>query len=73
MTFKSGELLQHYKGGRYVVLHTATHTETGELFVVYSKLMDEGNVWVRPVKLFNETVEHNGKKVQRFMVVGNAY
>lgn len=59
-------LWKHYKGGMYQILHTATHTETGEDLVVYQSL--NGNqVWVRPADMFYGAVElENGKKVPRF-------
>lgn len=58
-------LYLHFKGGIYEVLANATHTETGEQFVVYRP--DGGDkVWARPVSMWNETVLLNGKEVKRF-------
>ena len=36
-----GGLYRHFKGMYYYVLDVATHSETGEKFVVYQKLYDE--------------------------------
>jgi hypothetical protein len=48
-------IYKHYKGGRYEVISMATHTETDELMVVYKSLLF-GSVYVRPLKIWNETV-----------------
>lgn len=62
---------QHYKGEFYEVIGTARHSETLELLVVYKALYQpEGeNLWVRPLKMFTEEIEINGKKVKRFTPV----
>jgi cyclomaltodextrinase / maltogenic alpha-amylase / neopullulanase len=57
---------EHYKGKRYEVLGVAKHSETLEDLVVYKKLYDDGGLWVRPLKMFLEDVEVNGKKMPRF-------
>ena len=56
---------QHYKSGFYRVITAAKHTETGEELVVYQSEKDD-KVWVRPKKIFLETVEIDGKIVPRF-------
>ena len=60
---------RHYKGGEYQVYGTAHHSETEELLVVYRPLYGEGDLWVRPLKMFSETVDVSGKKVPRFELV----
>lgn len=40
-----------------------------EELVVYKALYGEGLTWVRPLKMFLETVEINGKKKPRFQFV----
>lgn len=69
-TVKCGRY-RHFKGNEYEVLGTATHSETLEELVVYRALYGEGNLWVRPVSMWNETVEKDGKAVKRFEFVGN--
>lgn len=61
-------MYQHYKGGKYLVLGVAKHSETKEDLVVYVSLYenDMSNFWVRPLAMFLEDVELNGKLVQRF-------
>ena len=57
---------RHFKGGEYEVLFVAKHSETEEKMVVYRALYSEGNIWVRPASMWNETVERDGKTYPRF-------
>ena len=66
MPTKSGKYI-HFKGNEYEVIGTATHSETLEEVVVYRALYGEGKTWIRPSSMWNEIVEHNGKKVKRFI------
>ena len=59
-------IYRHYKGNLYQVLHTAQHSETEESLVIYRCLYGEYGVWVRPLSMFSETVEVEGKQVPRF-------
>jgi hypothetical protein len=59
-------IYRHYKGQRYRVLGVARHSETEELLVVYQALYGERGLWVRPLRMFNESVELNGQPVARF-------
>lgn len=61
---------RHFKGGEYEVLHIARHSETEEPLVVYRALYGDGGVWVRPLSMWNESVEYNGEKVLRFTYIG---
>ena len=61
---------RHFKGNEYEVLHLATHSETQEPLVVYRALYGEQGVWVRPVSMWNETVERDGKTYRRFTYIG---
>lgn len=61
---------QHYKGSHVNVLCVARHSETLEDLVVYQHL-DDLNWWVRPLKMFEEFVEVDGKLVPRFKFVEN--
>ena len=62
-------IYRHYKGNLYQVLHTAHHSETEEALVVYRYLYGEYGVWVRPLAMFTETVEVEGKEVPRFELI----
>tara|TARA_R110000823_G_scaffold139607_6_gene269532 strand:- start:14354 stop:14578 length:225 start_codon:yes stop_codon:yes gene_type:complete len=57
---------RHFKGAEYEVLGVATHSETGETLVVYRPLYGEGALWVRPLAMFTEIVERDGKSIARF-------
>ncbi len=57
---------RHYKGNEYEVIGVARHSETLEETVVYRALYGEREIWVRPAKMWSETVEVNGKAVPRF-------
>ncbi|MFT5119473.1 MAG: hypothetical protein ACI9ST_000980 [Psychrobacter glaciei] len=62
-------IYRHYKGSLYQVLHTAQHSETEESLVVYRCLYGEYGVWVRPLAMFAETVEVDGKVIPRFELI----
>ena len=59
-------LYRHYKGNDYEVVGVATHSETEEALVVYRALYGEFGLWVRPLAMFEETVEVDGVAVPRF-------
>jgi len=61
---------RHYKGPRYEVIGTATHSETEETVVVYRALYGEFGLWVRPLAMFTETVLVDGVEVPRFAFDG---
>ena len=68
-------IYRHYKGNRYEVLNTAIHTETKEVLVVYKALyetdINNDGLWVRPLKMFTENVQVDGKTIPRFEYIGN--
>ena len=59
-------IYQHYKGGRYKVHGVARQSETLEEMVMYEALYGEGGFWVRPLKMFLETVETSEGAQPRF-------
>ena len=63
---------RHYKGRCYEVLDVAKHSETEEMLVVYRALYGEMGLWVRPLKMFTETVEIEGRLMPRFAYVKEA-
>ena len=62
-------IYKHYKGNLYELLYIANHSETLEKMVVYKALYGEGEIWVRPLYMWDELVEIGGKKVKRFELV----
>ena len=62
-------IYQHYKGPLYQVFNVATHSETEEKLVVYQCLYGDYSLWVRPLAMFSETVEYEGKTVERFKLI----
>jgi hypothetical protein len=60
---------RHYKGGEYQVLGVARHSETEEQLVVYRPLYGERGLWVRPLAMFTETIERDGRVQPRFELV----
>lgn len=48
---------RHFKGDMYLVTDFALHSETGERYVVYRKLYEDGGLWIRPYALFAGEVE----------------
>ena len=61
---------RHFKGKEYEVLGIARHSETEEELVVYRALYGDFSLWVRPVSMWNETVERDGKTFRRFTDIG---
>lgn len=64
---------RHYKGKEYRVLGVAKHSETLEDLVVYETLYDNNlsKLWVRPLEMFLEGVEVDGRMVPRFSYEGD--
>ncbi len=70
-TIKLGIYKHSKTGNLYEVLAVAKHSETLEDLVVYMSLYDKPNskTWVRPLEMFLDVVEIDGKKVPRFQFV----
>lgn len=48
---------RHFKGNLYLVEDVATHSETGESYVVYRQLYGERELYIRPLEMFLSEVE----------------
>ncbi|NTW72705.1 MAG: DUF1653 domain-containing protein [Eubacteriaceae bacterium] len=66
---KTNAIYRHFKGNEYLVLYLARHSETLEEMVVYQALYRERGIWVRPLSMWNEKVDADGKSVERFEYV----
>jgi len=68
---------KHYKGNFYKVLGVAQHSETLEELVIYQALyksdeFGENALWVRPKKIFTETITKDGKEMPLFKYINEA-
>ncbi len=60
---------KHYKGKYYKVIGVAKHSETMEDMVYYQCLYGNFDFWVRPLKMFQETVTVDGEIMPRFKFI----
>lgn len=65
--FRVGDIVRHFKRETvdlatdlylYMIVGTATHSETDEQMMVYSPLYGEGGLFVRPLDMFLSEVDH---------------
>lgn len=68
-----GKIYRHFKGNFYRVENVATHSETGEEYVIYKKMYGQGKLWIRPLDMFLEKVDKtkypDEKQLYRFELV----
>ena len=60
---------RHYKGNEYEVVGFAKNSETLEDMVIYKALYGERGTWVRPLSMWDNPIESDGKTVKRFEYV----
>jgi hypothetical protein len=70
-------IYRHFKGSECKVIGLAKDSETLEEMVVYIHLGEDsfgnkGSMWVRPLSMFLETIERDGKKIKRFTYIRKA-
>ena len=63
-------IYEHYKGSKYQVIDTVTHSETEELMVLYRTMYGNQDLWVRPYDMFCENITIDSKTVPRFKYIG---
>ena len=49
---------KHFKGDYYFVEDIATHSETKEKYVVYRQLYGKNELWIRPMEMFLQEIDH---------------
>ena len=62
-------IYKHYKGNKYQVIGVARHSESEDYLVVYRPLYGDSGLWVRPLHMFIEEVEVEGKMQPRFELI----
>ena len=67
---KVGGTYRHYKGTEYKILAIAKHSETEEEMVIYQDTLHPEKIWARPVAMFMEEIEWEGKRMPRFIYLG---
>ena len=71
MCIKKG-IYRHFKGNKYRVIGVARHSESNDSLVVYQPLYGDYGLWVRPLEMFLQKVELDGKVVSRFELIEHA-
>ena len=51
-----GDMYKHYKGGTYIVLSMANHSETNEAMVIYQSI-NFGTIYARPYESWKSKTE----------------
>ncbi len=62
-------LYRHFKGKEYEVFGIAKNSEDLEEYVVYRALYGEKQLWIRPLKMFLESVVIEGIEKPRFAYI----
>jgi hypothetical protein len=63
---------RHFKGNEYEVLGVARDSESEQEYVVYRALYGERGLWIRPLSMFTEEIERDGRKQPRFTFVADS-
>ncbi len=53
-----GGIYRHFKGNLYCVEGVAKHSEDSGEYVVYRQMYGDKSLWIRPLKMFLEEVDH---------------
>ena len=55
--WRAFDLVRHFKGDKYRVISLGVDTETEKDVVIYKREDGTGNIWVRPLEMFNSKVD----------------
>jgi hypothetical protein len=64
---------RHYKGGLYEVIGIAKHSESMDDMVIYKALYGDFGIWVRPLEMFIEDIDVDGRVQKRFEFIGDTF
>lgn len=64
-----GRMYKHFKGNTYIVIAIGKDSETMEDVVIYQEPAGEKKVWVRPLSMFSEEIERDGRRIKRFTLI----
>lgn len=54
-----GKRYRHFKGGIYIVIDIAVHSESASLIVIYKSFDEPTLTWARPLSMFLSKVDRN--------------
>ena len=69
MDIKINGIYRHYKGNKYKVIAIGKHSETLEQPVVYQALYGNNEIWCRPISMWNDDINVDGKIQKRFQII----
>ncbi len=65
-------LYRHFKGNIYELVGVARHSEKPDLkMAVYRSAKNPEEYWVRPLEMWNEVIQRDGKLIKRFEYIGD--
>ena len=69
MEIKINGIYRHYKGNYYKVLAIGKHSESLDNLVIYQAQYGSNDIWCRPLDMWNDEIDYNGKTCKRFELV----
>ena len=69
MDIKINGIYRHYKGNMYKVIAIGKHSETLDELVVYQALYGDNEIWCRPISMWNDDINIDGKIQKRFQLI----
>jgi hypothetical protein len=67
-SIKIGSIYEHFKGHKYKIIAIAKYSEDLSELVIYQNI-ETNDVWARPINMFYDKKEFNGKVVDRFRLI----